>query len=348
MPDPRFFAAKKSATPAEVAAKIGATLQTGNIHQRLSGMETIEQAEEHDLIYFTQQFVGPALQHLQKSRAGACITSDKLASMIPKHITVLCSRKPRKAWGQATYLFYDLRPFTDADSCARKQQPAIATSARIARSVHIGPHVCVGAHAKIDAGCILEPGAVIGRGVHISSNCRIGPTASLACCDVGPGCDIGAGSRIGGAGFGFVHTEDGPQDILQLGRVLVCENVRIGAGCSIARGSLGDTVIGAGTRIDDLVMIAHNVRIGRCCVLAAQVALSGSVVLEDGVMLAGQAGVREHTRIGREARIGGQSGVVEDVRAGASLWGTPAFPMREFVALHRRARAFFLPHKKSR
>ncbi|MDQ2762197.1 MAG: UDP-3-O-(3-hydroxymyristoyl)glucosamine N-acyltransferase, partial [Pseudomonadota bacterium] len=147
------------------------------------------------------------------------------------------------------------------------------------------------------------------------------------------------GARIGQEGFGFLPVADGFRSAPQLGRVIVEDDVEIGANTTIDRGSLHDTVIGMGSRLDNLVQIGHNVRIGRFCVIVAQAGISGSTVLEDHVMIAGQAGLTGHLRIRSRARIGAQAGIMSDVPAAADVVGSPALPVREFfrqVALLRR------------
>ena len=147
------------------------------------------------------------------------------------------------------------------------------------------------------------------------------------------------GARIGQDGFGFAITAEGFVSVPQLGRVVLEDDVEIGANTTIDRGALHDTVIGAGSRLDNLVQIGHNVRLGRGCVIVSQVGISGSTILEDHVMVGGQAGLTGHLRIGRRARIGAQAGVMADVPAGADVVGSPAQPVREFfrhVAVLRR------------
>jgi UDP-3-O-[3-hydroxymyristoyl] glucosamine N-acyltransferase len=180
---------------------------------------------------------------------------------------------------------------------------------------------------------------VIGDGVAIGRDVRIGPHASLSHTLVGDRVYIYPGARIGQDGFGFAITPQGFHTVPQLGRVLIENDVEVGANTTIDRGTLEDTVIGAGTRIDNLVQIAHNVRIGRACVVVAQVGISGSTVLEDQVVFAGQSGAAGHLRIGTGSRIGAQSGVISDVPPRSELIGSPAQPVKSFfkeVATIRR------------
>jgi UDP-3-O-[3-hydroxymyristoyl] glucosamine N-acyltransferase len=206
-------------------------------------------------------------------------------------------------------------------------------------TAEIGPFVVLGARAEIGPRCRIDAGAVIGEGVVLGADCRIGAHVSISHALIGARVRIYPGARIGQDGFGFASSATGFTSVPQLGRVVIEDDVEVGANSAIDRGSAQDTVIGAGTRLDNLVQIGHNVRLGRCCVIVAQVGISGSTVLEDFVQAAGQAGLAGHLRIGRKARIGGQCGVMADVPAGADVIGSPAMPLKDFfrqVAVLRR------------
>ncbi len=180
---------------------------------------------------------------------------------------------------------------------------------------------------------------MIGEGVVIGTDCRIGSHASISHALIGARVFIYPGARIGQEGFSFAASDAGFVSVPQLGRVIIEDDVEIGANSTVDRGSANDTVIGAGSRLDNLVQIGHNVRIGRACVIVGQAGVSGSTILEDQVMVAGQAGLVGHLRIGRKARIGAQAGVMADVPAEADVVGSPAQPVREMfrqIAVLRR------------
>ena len=197
--------------------------------------------------------------------------------------------------------------------------------ATIAGQAGLAGHLTVGARAVVGAQ------AFIGAGVMLGADVRIGTQASVSHALIGDRVVLYPGARVGQDGFGFAMTPSGFVSVPQIGRVIIEDDVEIGANTTIDRGSANDTVIGMGSRLDNLVQIGHNVRIGRFCVIVAQVGISGSTVLEDFVVVAGQAGLVGHLRIGAKARIGPQAGVSHDVPAGAEVVGSPAQPFKEFA-----------------
>jgi UDP-3-O-[3-hydroxymyristoyl] glucosamine N-acyltransferase len=178
---------------------------------------------------------------------------------------------------------------------------------------------------------VIGANAVVGADVRIGRDCSIGPGASIIHAIVGDSVIFHPGCRIGQDGFRYLANANGHTKVPQLGRVIIGDNVEIGAGTTIDRGGSGDTVIGEGTKIDNLVHIAHNVAIGRHCIIAGQCGLAGSVTLGDRVMLGGQVGISDHLVIGDGAMIGAKSGVVSNVPAGEKWFGYPALPGRGFL-----------------
>src|SRR4029077_8914298 len=184
--------------------------------------------------------------------------------------------------------------------------------------------------AEIGPSCLIGPCAVIGSGGIVGRDCRIGAHVSLSYALLGARVYVYPGARIGQEGFGFASTRDGFLSVPQLGRVIVQDDVEVGANTTIDRGLSQDTVIGAGSRLDNLVQIGHNVVLGRCCVIVAQVGISGSTVLEDFVRVGGQAAMAGHLHIGQSAQIGAQAGVISDLPSGAIVLGSPAQPKQDF------------------
>jgi UDP-3-O-[3-hydroxymyristoyl] glucosamine N-acyltransferase len=204
-------------------------------------------------------------------------------------------------------------------------------------SASIGPHVTIEDHATIGERCILAAGVFIGVGVEIGPDCMLYPGVRVY-----PGAQIGsrvtlhAGVVIGGDGFGYVFAEGRHHKFPQLGKVIIEDDVEIGCNTTVDRGSLGTTFIGSGTKIDNLVQIAHNVRIGRHSIIAAQTGISGSTAIGDCVVIGGQVGIGDHVRIEDGAVIGSQAGILPGkvIRKGNVLWGTPARPLSEFKKLY--------------
>ena len=220
----------------------------------------------------------------------------------------------------------------------------IHASAEIDPSAKLGFGVTVGAGAKIGKDTHIGAHSVIGPGVSIGERCFIGAHVTLSHALIGNDVTLFPGVRIGQAGFGFHMDEKGHLTIPQLGRVVIEDRVEIGSNTTIDRGTLEDTVIGQGSRIDNLVQIAHGVQFGRHCVVVAQVGISGSTRLEDYVILAGQAGLVGHITIGKGARVAAQAGVLRDVLPGEVVGGTPAVPVKQW---HRQTLALAKLTKKN-
>jgi UDP-3-O-[3-hydroxymyristoyl] glucosamine N-acyltransferase len=289
----------------------------------LEGIAPLQSAGPNEVSFLDNRRYASALS---ETLAGAVIVHPDMASRVPRTAMPIVTSEPYAAWARVAALFYPVPP-----PCPGIHPSAIvAEGAIIDPSTEIGPLSVIEAGAEIGPACRIGPCAVIGRGVIVGRDCRIGPHVNLSHSVLGARVCIYPGARIGQEGFGFASTKDGFLSVPQLGRVIVEDDVEIGANSTIDRGSSQDTVIGAGSRLDNLVQIGHNVVLGRCCVIVAQVGISGSTVLEDFVRVGGQAGVTGHLRIGRGAEIGAQAGVMSDLIPGAKVVGSPAWPIRDF------------------
>ena len=328
--DPRFF---RRSGPHSLAAVAEAAQGEAPPRQlRLSGVAPLQTAQPTDVSFLdNRKYVGA----LAETRAGAVLVHPDMAARVPPTAVPIVTTEPYAAWARVAALFHPLPP----------PQPGVHASAvvgdnaSIDPSSEIGPLAVIGAGATIGPRCRIGPGTVIGDGVIIGAECRIGAQVTLSHALLGDRIVIYPGARIGQDGFGLAVTPEGFLSVPQLGRVVLEDDVEIGANTTIDRGSLHDTLIGAGSRLDNLVQIGHNVRLGRGCVIVSLAGISGSTILEDHVMVAGQAGLAGHLRIGRRARIGAQAGVISDLPAGAEVVGSPAQPVREFfrqVAILRR------------
>ncbi len=318
---PRFFAQTGPHDIFAVAQVAGAELpnRTGLLH----GVAGLEQAEVADLAYIGHARHLPALQ---ATRAGAVIVHPDLRSQVPDATVALVTGNPYLGWALASALFHPPAPVRTGVHPAAYVDPA----AVVDPSAEVGPMAVVEAGAEIGARCRIGPGAVVGTGVIIGDDCRIGAHATLSHAILGARVYVYPGARIGQEGFGFAIGPLGFQTVPQLGRVLIGDDVEIGANATVDRGSTRDTCIGAGTRLDNGVQIGHNVQVGRNCAFAAHVAISGSVSVGDFVQMGGQVGMSEHLRIGNGVQIGAQAGVIGDLEDKAVVLGSPAQPIKAF------------------
>ena len=266
------------------------------------------------------------IKAFKASEAGACVIHPDMVDHAPPGMRLLISRQPYKAYALVAQAFYPRPPM----------QAGIAPTAIVDDSSVIGEEVrveagaVIGPRAEIGKGCLIGPNAVIGEAVTVGEDSVIGANATLSHCLVGARVHIYPGACIGQRGFGFAIDPAGHVKVPQLGRVIIEDDVEVGANATIDRGTGPDTVIGAGSMIDNLVQIGHNVRLGKGCVIAAQVGMSGSSVLGDLVIMGGQGGIAGHLKIGSGVQIAAQSGILKDIEPGAKVMGTPAKPLKQF------------------
>lgn len=263
---------------------------------------------------------------LAVTKAAAVIVHPDMVACVPETAIAIVSPDPQVAFARVAAMFHPLPPLKPGVH----PTAIVAESARVDPTAEVGPFVVIGENATIAAYTRIAPFVSIGDGVSVGRHTRIASHASASHALIGDRVYIYPGVRIGQDGFGFAVTSEGFLTVPQVGRVIIGDDVEVGANTTIDRGALEDTIIGAGTRIDNLVQIGHNVRVGRSCVIVAQVGIAGSTVVEDQVMIGGQAGIAGHLRIGRGARIAATSGVGTDVPAGAAMAGVPAQPAKQF------------------
>ncbi|MBQ8677021.1 MAG: UDP-3-O-(3-hydroxymyristoyl)glucosamine N-acyltransferase [Alphaproteobacteria bacterium] len=260
-------------------------------------------------------------------KTAACITSPDFAALIPQGIMVLTCAKPHDAFVALNRAMYsEILPSPEVHPSA-----VVAASAKIGKDCYIGANAVVGENVVIGDNCILEANCTIGDSCVMGHHCRVGANANIMHAVLGNNVYIYGGARIGWDGFGFQTVNGVHERIPQLGRVIIGNDVEIGANSCVDRGALDDTIIGDGCRIDNLVQVAHNDQLGRGCILVAQVGVAGSCTFGNYVVCGGQVGFAGHIHIGDMAQIGAQSGVMRDVEAGASVMGSPAIGARDFM-----------------
>jgi len=309
----------KVITVAALAEHLSARL-TGDGSMQVTAVNSLEQAGPAEVSFLIYR------QHIDRlvdSAAAAVIVAEKTdKTKIPQ----LLVKNVHVSLIQALNLFAPrLTPCSGLHTAAVIEQTAV-----IGDNVAIGPGVYIGHGANIAENCIIAPGCRIGENTSIDRNCRLdGNVVIYHNCKIGKNCIIQANSTIGSVGFGY-YLIDGKHELIpHNGSVIIEDCVEIGANCCVDRAKFGNTVIGAGTKIDNLVQIAHNVRIGKCCLVAGQVGIAGSSRLGDGVVLGGQAGVGDHLKIGDGAMVGGGSAVIGNVPSGKQVWGAPAYDTKE-------------------
>ena len=329
MADPRFYDNRGPYTLAQVCAEAGAELPAGaDGLAKIDDLASLSGACATHLSFFTGEGAGTGFL---ETAAGFCFVPAKTAKPLepPPHLVTIPCISVQHAFAAAADLFY---PESGLDDWSRQRAP-VDPSAEIGEHVILGPGVVVGPHAQIGGGTHIGPNTVIGRGVTIGRGCKIGSNVSISHAYLGDQLLILPGAQIGQPGFGFASNAQGHLKIPQLGRVIVQDRVEIGACVTVDRGSLGDTVIGEGTKIDNLVQIAHNVHIGRHCVIVSQAGTAGSSTLGDFVVVGGQAGIADHSRIGSGARLAGRTGVFasQELEGGRDYGGMPAKPVKDWL-----------------
>ena len=339
MNHPGFFRKAGPFTLADVAAATGAEVQgEASLADRIvDGVVPLSEAGPGQLSFFENR---KYLPQLLTTQAGACLVDPRFLARVPAGTVALATPAPYQAFAKALGLFYPEALHSKAAEGGTDER--IARSAVIEDGAVIEPGAIIGPEARIGRGTRIAAGAVVGYRVTIGRDCYIGPLASVIHALIGNRVILHAGVRIGQDGFGFAMGRTGHLKVPQVGRVIIQDDVEIGANSAVDRGALKDTIIGEGTKIDNLVQIGHNAVIGRHCVIVGQVGISGSTELGDFVVMGGQSGAIGHIKIGTGAQIAGGSHPKGDVPPGAVLAGTPARPFRqwarEVAAVQRLAR----------
>jgi len=341
MADARFFMYSGSKTLTEIMTvsetEIHGDLPVGvSKESSFNDVATLDAASAKDIAVFHNR---KYLSSLDSSQAGVIIIEPQFADRCPSTAVVLSSASPYRSYAQLATAFY---PSHDSFRTGTDTFNPIHPSATIGLNCTFEAGVVIGENVEIGSNSFIGANTVIGKGVKLGSHCKIASNVTITNALIGNHVILHTGVRVGQAGFGFHMDKRGHFPVPQLGRVIIEDYVDVGANTTIDRGSSEDTIIGAGSRIDNLVMIAHNVQIGRGCVIVAQVGISGSTKVGDHTAIGGQAGLSGHLTIGRGVQIAAQSGIMRDIEDGQVVGGSPAVPAKQWhrqtVALEKLAK----------
>jgi UDP-3-O-[3-hydroxymyristoyl] glucosamine N-acyltransferase len=297
--------------------------------RKIEHLASLDNATSDSLVFLEGKKNETALRNL---KAAAVLCAEAQAGLIPEGIAVLVSRSPQRDFAAVGRKLFEqaVHPRSLLGIPGISENATIHPTAEIEGTVTIEPGAVIGANVSIGSGSTISANSVIGAGCKIGRDCIIAPNVSVTYALLGNRVYLHPGVRIGQDGFGFVPGPAGLEKVPQLGRVIIQDNVEIGANTTIDRGSLSDTVIGEGTKIDNLVQVAHNVKIGRHCVIAAHTGISGSVTIGDMAMIGGRVGLADHINIGSRVQIAAASGVMNDIPDGERWGGLPARPLKQW------------------
>ena len=312
----------RTLTAADIAAAAGGELR-GDPAALVASVAPLHRAGADDVTFLAAARYAPLLAGRSP---GVLLVTPDLAGTPGSPRSVVVVDKPMEALLGILPRLYQPRGVTTGIH----PSVSLGRGVTLGRNVAIGPYAVLGDGASVGDNTVIDPHVVIGAGVSVGADCHLFPNVTLY-----PGSSLGnrvvahAGVRIGGDGYGYVFAKGAHQKIPHVGRCIIHDDVEIGANSTIDRGSIDDTTVGAGTKIDNLVQIGHNCTVGKLCLIMSQVGMAGSTRVGDGVIIAGQVGTRGHMEIGDRAQIAGQAGVFGDVPAGETWSGYPARPHRE-------------------
>lgn len=346
----RFFPPHEGISLSDLAGLCGAELaDAAHAGRIVTGIAPLARAGEHDVTFAVSR---TALPELRKSRAGAVFVTAAYVKDVPDGVAALVVAAPQTAFGLAGAALVPsaMRPLPFTGDTGVSAAAIVDPSAAIEAGATVEAGAVIGAGAEVGAGSLVAAGAAVGPGSRIGRNCSIGHGATVQHALIGNGVILHPGVRIGQDGFGYAPGPRGLVKLPQTGRVIIQDNVEIGANSTVDRGAMDDTVIGEGTKIDNQVQIGHNVRIGRHCVIVSKVGIAGSATVGDGVMIGGAAAINGHITVGDGAQIAAFSGVASDVPPGVRWAGIPARPIGAFLRdmAEINARAFAKPARKKK
>ncbi len=299
-------------------------LSDKNNKLKISDIKTLDRATKKDITFFNSiDYKSDA----EKTKAGACVTTKNLEEYLPKGCIKILVKNVLFSTAKISKKFY---PDADLDYPDKSLVDSKKVSSKFS-SVTFGKNIFIGKKVKIGSKTSIGTNSIIEHDVQIGKNCLIGSNVTIKNSIIGDNVVIQDGCKVGVKGFGFVPLKEKNFRFPHIGRVILKDNVELGANCTIDRGSIGDTIIGENTFLDNQVHMAHNVKLGKNCMIAGQVGFAGSSTIGNNVSIGGQAGVSGHLKIGNNVRIGGGSGVVKDIPNNTTVMGYPAVPLKEFL-----------------
>ncbi len=325
MVDTIFFKNNGPFTLKQIAEITGAEIETNcDSKTQIFDIASMDVASENEICFFYDR---KAKEKAANIKAKACITNSDLKNWIPNGVIVLTVADPKIAFLKLNKVMYEEFKYQAEVS----PTATISDTAIIGKNCYIGPNVVIEDNVTIGDNCYLEANCYIGHGCRLGNNNRIGVGAYITYTIMGNDCYIYAGAKLGADGFGFNTINGKHNRIPQVGRVIIGNDVEIGANTCVDRGALDDTVIGDGCRVDNLVQIAHNDKIGKGCIIVSQTGIAGSCTFGDYVVCGGQTGFADHLTVGSGAQVGAQSGIMRDIEPGTVVMGTPAVPFKDFM-----------------
>lgn len=332
MDEAMFFPRSAPVTVARMAELTGTEVASGDPDTLISGIGPIGHAHAGEITFIENP---KYIKDLETTGASAIFSSKRVSKRISGPLAVLEAKDAYRAYALAAQYFFPTsvgcRSFFEAGPGTLSEAAHVHPEALLEDGVTVEPGASIGAGAQIGSGTIICANAVVGPKVKIGRNSMIGPGATVQVCFIGDRVCLHPGVRIGQDGFGFSMGPMGHMKVPQIGRVIIQDDVEIGANTTVDRGTNRDTIIGEGTKIDNLVQVGHNVEIGRHCIVVGLTGISGSATLQDYVVLGGQVGVNGHITIGQGAQIAGTSNVLGDVPPGVRWGGSPARPVRTWM-----------------
>jgi UDP-3-O-[3-hydroxymyristoyl] glucosamine N-acyltransferase len=347
MADPIFYEPLVNVTIGQIAGLTNGILVDRSLADRpVSRLASLSDAGPDALVFIESKKHALDLGGL---KAAGVLCTDEIKANIPKNIAIIVTRHPQQDFAAIGRALYPnaVNAHLWSGQTGISVHAIVHETAEIEDGVTIEPGAIIGSNVSIGARTVIAANVVIGNGCKIGRDCYVAPSCSIQYAFLGNRVLLHPGVRIGQDGFGYVPGKAGLDKMPQLGRVIIQDNVEIGANTTVDRGALADTIIGEGTKIDNLVQIAHNVHIGRHCVIAAQCGISGSVVLGDMTRLGGSVGIKDHVNIGSGVEIAAASGVMNDIPDGERWAGAPAQPFKQWFREIASVRAMTRTKKES-